>query len=142
MTDLLSSIMRIDIDHPANGKLYSVPADNPFLQTPGARPEIWCYGLRNPWKMSFDKKNGHLWCGDVGWQEWENIFLIKRGGNYGWPATEGSNVVDMKRYKGPSPITAPIVSHSHAEAASMDGWLCVSWLALARTGRGLYLCRL
>lgn len=121
ITDLLSSILRLDVNQKAQGKNYSVPADNPFLKTPGARPEIWAYGLRNPWKISFDPKSGSLWCGDVGWQEWENIFLIKRGGNYGWPATEGSNVLDMKRKGGPSPISPPIVTHSHAEAASITG---------------------
>jgi putative heme-binding domain-containing protein len=119
--DLLSSILRVDVDHADSGKSYAVPPDNPFVKTPGARPEVWAYGLRNPWKMSFDRKTGNLWCGDVGWQEWENIFLIKRGGNYGWAATEGSNVLDMKRKGGPSPITPPVVTHSHAEAASITG---------------------
>lgn len=121
LSDFLSSILRIDVDHAADGKPYAVPADNPFCQTPRAKPENWAYGLRNPWKISFDKKTGQLWCGDVGWQEWENIFLITRGGNYGWPAMEGSNVVDMKRHRGPSAITAPVVTHSHAEAASITG---------------------
>lgn len=121
LSDLLSSILRIDVDHAADGKTYAVPADNPFLKTPGARPEIWAYGLRNPWKMSFDRETGRLWCGDVGWQEWEHVFLITRGGNYGWPATEGSNVLDMSRQRGPSSITSPVVTHSHAEAASMTG---------------------
>ena len=69
ISDLFSSILRLDVDHPAAGKTYAVPSDNPFLKTPGARPEVWAYGLRNPWKMSFDRQTGNLWCGDVGWQE-------------------------------------------------------------------------
>jgi putative heme-binding domain-containing protein len=121
LSDLLSSILRIDVDRTANGKPYAVPADNPFLHTPGARPENWAYGFRNPWKISFDKKTGHLWCGDVGWQEWESIYLVTPGGNYGWPATEGHNVLDRSRYRGPSPISPPVISHSHAEAASITG---------------------
>lgn len=121
ISDLLSSILRLDVDHASAGRPYAVPHDNPFVQTTGARPEVWAYGLRNPWKISFDTKNGTLWCGDVGWQEWENIYQIKRGGNYGWAAMEGINVLDMKRKGGPSPITPPVVTHSHAEAASITG---------------------
>lgn len=121
ISDLLSSILRIDVDHAESGKRYAVPKDNPFVRTPGARPEVWAYGLRNPWKMNFDRQTGHLWCGDVGWQEWEHIFLIKRGGNYGWAATEGLNILDMQRKGGPSPITPPIITHSHVEATSITG---------------------
>ena len=120
LTDLLSSVLRIDVDHKANGKAYQVPADNPFLATPGARPEIYAYGLRNPWKISFDRPTGNLWCGDVGWEQWEQIFLIQRGGNYGWSAMEGNNSLFPER-KGPTPITPPIVTHSHTEAASITG---------------------
>ena len=57
---LLSSVLRIDVDHPDAGKPYGIPKDNPFVATPGARGEIWAYGLRNPWRMSFDPKTGAL----------------------------------------------------------------------------------
>ena len=145
LTDLLSCILRIDVDHKDDGKAYAVPNDNPFArsrdipvpnQTKGgelatgsntdksvrvtARPEIWCYGLRNPWKISFDRPTGNLWCGDVGWEQWEQIFLIERGENYGWSAMEGNNPVLLER-KGPTPITPPVVTHSHTEAASITG---------------------
>lgn len=119
--DLLSSILRLDVDRADRNTRYAVPPDNPFKNLAGARPEVWAYGLRNPWKMTFDSVTGNLWCGDIGWQEWENIFLIKRGGNYGWAATEGSNVIDLRRKGGPSPITPPVVTHSHAESASIIG---------------------
>lgn len=121
LSDLLGGILRIDVDHRDAGKMYAVPRDNPFLATPGARPENWAYGLRNPWKMSFDRATGNLWCGDVGWQEWENIYIIRRGGNYGWAATEGNNVLNPKRKGGPSPITPPVVTHPHSESASITG---------------------
>ena len=120
ITDLLSSILRIDVDHKADGKPFAVPTDNPFMTMPKARPEIYAYGLRNPWKMSFDRPTGNLWCGDVGWEQWEQIFLIKKGGNYGWSAMEGNNSLFPER-KGPTPITPPIVTHSHTEAASITG---------------------
>ena len=87
--DLLASVLRIDVDHPDAGRAYSIPPDNPFVGLKGARGEIWAYGLRNPWKMSFDPVLGTLWVGDVGWELWEMIYRIERGGNYGWSLVEG-----------------------------------------------------
>lgn len=120
ISDLLSSVLRIDVDRKDAGKAYAVPKDNPFVTTPNARPEIWAYGFRNPWKISFDRPTGHLWCGDVGWEQWENIYLITRGGNYGWSAMEGNNSLFPER-KGPTPISPPVVTHGHDEAASITG---------------------
>ena len=71
VSDLLSSILRIDVDHPENELAYRIPDDNPFIDLPEARDEIWAYGFRNPWRMSFDQKTGDLWVGDVGWELWE-----------------------------------------------------------------------
>lgn len=120
LDDLLSCVLRIDVDRTDAGKPYAVPPDNPFVNLAGARPEIWAYGLRNPWKMSFDRPTGNLWCGDVGWEQWEQVFLIKKGENYGWSAMEGNNPILLDR-KGPHPITPPIVTHPHSEAASVTG---------------------
>lgn len=120
ITDLLSSVLRIDVDRKEDGKAYAVPKDNPFVTKPNARPEIWAYGFRNPWKISFDRKTGNLWCGDVGWEQWENIFLVTRGGNYGWSAVEGNNLLFPER-RGPTPISPPVVTHGHDEAASITG---------------------
>ncbi len=120
LDDLLSCVLRIDVDRTDPGKPYAVPLDNPFVNLAGARPEIWAYGLRNPWKMSFDRLTGNLWCGDVGWEQWEQIFLIEKGGNYGWSAMEGNNPILLNR-KGPHPISPPIVTHPHSEAASITG---------------------
>jgi putative heme-binding domain-containing protein len=156
ISDLLSSILRIDVDRQAPGLAYSIPKDNPFIagssflkgsaDTPvrnqadlgggaatsiaadksvraplEARPEVWAYGLRNPWKMSFDRATGRLWCGDVGWELWEMIHLIERGGNYGWSAMEASQPVRADAPKPPTPIRPPIVAHPHSEAASITG---------------------
>ena len=122
ISDLFSSVLRIDVDHPDAGRAYGIPKDNPFLTEPKARGEVWAYGLRNPWRMSFDPKSGELFAGDVGWELWEMIYRIKRGGNYGWSITEGSQQdVRPDRMRGPTPILPPLVAHSHEEAASITG---------------------
>ncbi len=121
LSDVLSSLLRIDVDHPDAGKAYSVPKDNPFVSLKGARPEIWAYGLRQPWKFSFDRKGGDLWYGEVGQDLWEMVYRIEKGGNYGWSVTEGSHPFRPERKKGPTPILAPIVEHPHSEFRSLTG---------------------
>ncbi len=120
LSDLLSSVLRLDVDHEEAGKAYAIPPDNPFLSVPKARPELWAYGLRNPWKISFGPDN-RLWCGDVGWELWEMIHLIERGGNYGWSTLEASQPVRHDAPPNPSPITPPVIAHPHTEAASITG---------------------
>lgn len=119
--DLLASVLRIDVDHTDGNKLYRIPADNPFVGQPKARGEVWAYGLRNPWKMCFNPADGSLWVGDVGWELWEMIYRIERGGNYGWSLTEGKQPVHRERVRGPSPILPPTVEHDHTEARSITG---------------------
>jgi len=119
---VMSKVLRIDVDHPEAGKPYGIPKDNPFVNTPHARGEVWAYGLRNPFRMGIDPKSGELFVGDVGWELWEMIYRIKPGGNYGWSITEGSKQdVRPDRLRGPTPILPPLVAHSHEEAASITG---------------------
>lgn len=89
-TTLLGTILRIDVDNQENGNNYAIPPDNPFAgNSDGYREEIYAYGLRNPWRFSFDAGNGHLWTGDVGQNRYEEIHIIENGGNYGWDIMEG-----------------------------------------------------
>ena len=118
--DLFSVIMRIDVDNPDEGKAYSIPKDNPFVNYPGARPEVWAHGFRNPWRLSFDR-DGNLWCGDVGQDLWEMIWLVEKGGNYGWSVQEGSYPFHPNKKQGPGPISPPIVEHHHSECRSITG---------------------
>ena len=120
ISDLLSSILRIDVDHPAPGKLYGIPKDNPFVGMKDARPEVWAYGLRNPWRMSFDAKTGDLFVGDVGWELWEMIHRVEKGGNYGWAAMEGPQPIKPQKL-GPTPIRPPLIALPHTISCSVTG---------------------
>ena len=136
---LPGSILRIDVDHAAGGKTYAIPKDNPFVGLEGAREEIWALGLRQPWKMNFDRATGDLWAGNVGQDLWEQIFLIERGGNYGWSVTEGSQPFRPERKHGPTPILPPIIEHSHADFRSITGGFVYHGLRLNElTGAYIY----
>jgi glucose/arabinose dehydrogenase len=111
---LLGKILRIS-PRPSGGRPYGIPRDNPFVGRSGARPEVWDYGLRNPWRFSFDPATGDLWIADVGQGEWEEIDSepAGRGGrNYGWDRLEGSH-----RYQGDAPPGAvqPVIEYSHQD---------------------------
>ena len=98
----LGSVLRIDVDRKDSGKEYAIPADNPFVGIPNVKPEIYAYGLRNPWRCSIDrgdqetgKGRGRIFCGDVGQDKFEEVDLIEKGGNYGWRAFEGNRCFDQ-----------------------------------------------
>src|SRR4051794_3429824 len=119
--DLLGSILRIDVDRPSGDRLYSIPADNPFADRAGARGEIWSFGHRQVWKFSFDPPNGRLWAGEVGQDLWEMIYLIRRGGNYGWSVQEGAHPFRPERPRGPGEFERPIVEQPHSDFRSITG---------------------
>jgi uncharacterized repeat protein (TIGR03806 family) len=121
VSNLRSSVFRIDVDQTQGELPYAIPADNPFVKTSGARPEIWAYGMRNPWKMSFDRKTGALWVGDVGWELWELIYRVKPGDNFGWSLMEGRQPVNTTRKRGPTAITPPTIEIPHSDGASITG---------------------
>jgi glucose/arabinose dehydrogenase len=118
---LLAKVLRIDVDHPAAGKMYSVPEDNPFVDDKRFAPETWAYGLRNPWRIDCDQKTGHLWVGQNGQDLWEQAYFVRKGENYGWSVTEGSHPFYPNRKPGPTPIVKPTIEHSHAEFRSLTG---------------------
>lgn len=121
LDDLTGGILRIDIEHPDGARNYSIPANNPFLSLPGARPENYAYGMRNPWRLTFHPESGDLLVGDVG-QDWvEMIYRVRAGGNYGWSVNEGSRPFQPLRAKGPTEILPPLVEHPHSESRSITG---------------------
>ncbi|MSQ11778.1 MAG: glucose sorbosone dehydrogenase [Dehalococcoidia bacterium] len=123
LSTLLGSILRIDVDREDGGRRYDIPPDNPFVDGTGdARPEIWAYGLRNPWRFSFDRVTGDLWAADVGQDRLEEVDLIRRGGNYGWNVLEGGEcyrlVSDCLR-EGPGEL--PVAAYYHNLGCSVTG---------------------
>jgi putative heme-binding domain-containing protein len=120
-SDLLSSILRIDVDRTDPGKNHAVPPDNPFVNLPNTRPEIWAYGFRNPWRMSFDRKTGELWVADVGWELWEMVHRVEKGGNYGWSIMEGPQPINTDLPAGPTPIRRGVIELPHTASASITG---------------------
>jgi uncharacterized repeat protein (TIGR03806 family) len=121
LSRLTAKVLRIDVDHPDAGKLYSVPKDNPFVGQKDVRPETWAYGLRNPWRMTVDAKSGRIWVGNNGQDLWEQAYLIEKGANYGWSVVEGSHPFYPNRKAGPTPFSKPTVEHPHSEARSLTG---------------------
>ena len=120
---------------------YAIPKDNPFVGSPGARSEIWAYGLRNPWRMCTDAKTGHIWVGNNGQDLWETAYLLRRGANYGWSVYEGSHPFYLERKRGPTPLVLPTIEHSHAEFRSLTGGVVYYGNALPRARRRLHLRR-
>jgi quinoprotein glucose dehydrogenase len=117
---VLGKVLRIDVDNKDPGLEYAIPKDNPFVDRAGARGEIWALGLRNVWRMAFDRQTNRLWAADVGEDTWEEIDIIERGGNYGWNINEGFHeFVKTQPQISPPParivgkLTDPIFAYNH-----------------------------
>ncbi|MDJ0866624.1 MAG: PQQ-dependent sugar dehydrogenase [Myxococcota bacterium] len=135
-SNLLGNILRIDVD---SGDPYAIPPTNPFAQGGGA-PEIYAWGLRNPWRFTFDSASGELWAGDVGSNQWEEVNLIELGGNYGWPYREGAHCRSAPACNDPDLID-PVFEDSHADGvAAITGGYVYRGSAIAGL-QGAYVYR-
>jgi glucose/arabinose dehydrogenase len=114
---LFGSILRIDV----SSDTYTVPADNPFVGLAAARPEIWAFGLRNPWRISFDTATGTLWAGDVGQSQIEEVNIIVRGGNYGWNRLEGTRCYKPQSGCNATGTILPLVEYTHRFGCAVTG---------------------
>lgn len=134
LANILGSILRIDVRGATEAQPYKVPADNPFVKREKARGEIWAFGVRNPWRMSFDRDSGDLWCADVGQDVWEEVDRIVKGGNYGWNKREalhpfppkkkgfgGSDQTDTVADTSKTAMIDPVAEYHHREGVSVTG---------------------
>lgn len=117
LNTLLGKILRIDVN---SGNGYSIPADNPFVGKQ-AKTEIWAYGLRNPWRFSFDRKSGALFAADVGQNKFEEVNIIEKGGNYGWKIMEATHCFDPEENCDSKGLKLPITEYDHDTGISITG---------------------
>jgi glucose/arabinose dehydrogenase len=132
----MGSVLRIDVNSRQDGKNYGIPADNPFVSRSGAKPEIYAYGFRNLWRIEFDPQTGTLWGGDVGQDLWEMVYIIQKGGNYGWSAREGTHLFGNRSAEGP--FVDPIWEYDHQIGKSITGGCVYRGQAVPELG-GHYL---
>ena len=123
---LLGAILRIDVDRidEGRGTPYAIPKDNPFATSEDGRGEIYAWGMRNPWRWSFDRKTGELWVGDVGQNEWEEIDMVHQPGNYGWNLKEGTHCYASPNCDKPelkARLIDPVAEYSHDQGCSVTG---------------------
>ncbi|NOT32877.1 MAG: glucose dehydrogenase [Candidatus Eisenbacteria bacterium] len=122
--DLLGSTLRLDV---SGAGPYAIPADNPFVGSAGMRGELWDYGLRNPWRFSFDRSNGDLYIGDVGQGDWEEIDVSTaaggggRGVNYGWDVVEGTHCFEPASGCVTTSLRMPAIEYSHTDGNCVIG---------------------
>ncbi len=114
LSRLLGKMIRIDVDRTEDGKQYAIPADNPFRDVPGALPEIYSLGMRNPWRFSFDRGSGELWVGDVGQNRLEEVDLVEAGGNYGWSVFEASDCFESQSACDVGGFLPPVIEYEHS----------------------------
>ncbi|MCB0417023.1 MAG: PQQ-dependent sugar dehydrogenase [Bdellovibrionales bacterium] len=117
-SELLGKMLRIDVD---SGKPYGIPKDNPFADAKKGKPEIFAWGLRNPWRFSFDRKTGRLFAADVGQYEWEEVDIVGRGKNYGWRVVEGTHCYEPAKNCVSKGMEPPIHEYPRSEGQSITG---------------------
>lgn len=118
---LFGKMLRLDVDHRDAGLAYAIPTDNPFRGRPDARPEIWAYGLREPWRFSFDRLTGDLWVADLGQERGDEIDLVRRGENYGWNVYEGFELFSNAHRKEGASYVPPLFAGRRKHGTSMIG---------------------
>ncbi len=121
---LLGKLLRLDLDAAPPGQPYGIPAENPFVGIKGARPEIWAYGLRNPWRFSFDPASSELWIADVGQKAWEEVNRQPAGAggqNYGWRLREGAHCYEPPADCERPGLVDPVHEYSHEQGCSITG---------------------
>ena len=138
LNTLLGKILRIDVDQ---GQLYAIPSDNPFANG-GGKPEIWAYGLRNPWRFSFDRQTGDLYIGDVGQDQWEEIDFLPAGtpggSNFGWNFFEGLHPYGDQKPPSGLVVVDPVTEYNHDLGCSVTGGFVYRGQALPEW-QGIYL---
>jgi glucose/arabinose dehydrogenase len=140
--DLLGKVLRID-PRPSGGRPYGIPPDNPFVARSGARPEIWAYGLRNPWRFSFDPANGDLYLADVGQGSVEEVNVVpaarQSGANYGWSKFEGNDRFKAGALTAGGPVVTPVHTYGHdGGRCSVTGGVVYRGSVAALRGRYLF----
>ena len=129
ISEALGSILRLDVAPLSaeeiasqGGRRYRIPPDNPLVGREGACEEIWAYGLRNPWRFSFDKQTGELWAGDVGQNLFEFVHVVQKGGNHGWDLVEGFHRFELPLGREPpEPLVPPVFEYPHPDGLSITG---------------------
>jgi glucose/arabinose dehydrogenase len=142
LATILGKLLRIDVlAGPADGRQYTIPPDNPFVSTAGARPEILDFGLRNPWRDSIDPATGTLWIGDVGQDKWEEIDTAPAGSaglDFGWRRWEGRHCYNPSTGCDPAGVTMPVAEYGHDQGCAVIGGVVYHGAAIPAL-RGAYL---
>ena len=143
LTSFSGKLMRIDVDKHTDGNFYAIPVDNPFVDhaNPEVRREIFAYGLRQPWRFSFDPENGELWVGDVGQNRFEEVAIVRSGENHGWNVLEGFELFSTRYRKKNERFIPPVVSFRRKHGVSITGgYVFRSQKGEPSSFNGVYIC--